>query len=623
MNRHAMAIAAFALAASFCMAQSQPRNTPSKTSSGTKDPKAAAGPVVNDSKWTKGPSKEWFVNWDKALDEARKTGKALFILNTGSDWCGWCKRLRAEVLDQSEFIKFARRNLVLVYLDNPHGKPLCEEQTAHNRHIVKALRFGGGVPQVVVMNAKGEKLGVISGGGQKKDEYLKKLKETLEMKGETIDGEDARLLFSEGYAKTVAGEPPAPDGERREAAGANASRATAPDKATGAPKDKPGTDPLPLYAHTLPEEFANRFRAARKNGQGIRNAMKSMEGFDLITWPEGSSVKLVEANGKATLQMRNTKDNQKTLAICLHGDGCNLKLEAARKSNSASMYRFDGNGYKPSLFTYNFYVNPWSQIVLSSINGKTQEEIKTFFEQRTGKWPEGSWVKYDRQRNRLVVFSGDYNIASVGRTLKNDIIDPSKPLPAPPSLCGFGLGEKDDSKKGPKENRWADDYAPPRKPLAGIGKCALYYNSDGELERVAAIKETVEIFDLGREDAPEEFDFARFEDLLEKGFAEAESICKTHALANKLMLGFHDGRDRNAAIQELKDTGECKFMFLIPYGTQSQFIGEYYPYSFVSRDMVSLTVRASLSSFKIPFRDDKRPGRKLMRVGTVFQLEIP
>ena len=64
-----MAIAAFALAASFCIAQSQPRNTPSKTSSGTKDPKAAAGagPVVNDSKWTKGPSKEWFVNWDKAL----------------------------------------------------------------------------------------------------------------------------------------------------------------------------------------------------------------------------------------------------------------------------------------------------------------------------------------------------------------------------------------------------------------------------------------------------------------------------------------------------------------------------------------------------------------------------
>ena len=73
---------------------------------------AAVAAGVDDSNWQPGPSEAWFVNWDKALAEARKSGKALFLLNTGSDWCGWCKRLKADVLDTPEFAEFAREKLV-------------------------------------------------------------------------------------------------------------------------------------------------------------------------------------------------------------------------------------------------------------------------------------------------------------------------------------------------------------------------------------------------------------------------------------------------------------------------------------------------------------------------------
>ena len=126
---------------------------------------ASVAAAVDDASWRGGPSEAWFVNWDKALAEARKTNKALFLLNTGSDWCGWCKRLKADVLDTPEFAKFASQKLVLVYLDSPNRNPLGKEQKAHNRLIVKSLPFGGGVPHVLVMNAKGEKLGEIGGGG--------------------------------------------------------------------------------------------------------------------------------------------------------------------------------------------------------------------------------------------------------------------------------------------------------------------------------------------------------------------------------------------------------------------------------------------------------------------------
>lgn len=58
----------------------------------------AAG-AIDDSSWRRGPSDAWFVNWDKALPKSRNSGKAMFLLNTGSDWCSWSKKLKDEVLD--------------------------------------------------------------------------------------------------------------------------------------------------------------------------------------------------------------------------------------------------------------------------------------------------------------------------------------------------------------------------------------------------------------------------------------------------------------------------------------------------------------------------------------------
>ncbi len=185
-----------ALTVVFAIVQAGSLCASTKSSPGVADQAA-----VDDSQWRGGPSEAWFVNWDKALAEAKKTGKPLFLLNTGSDWCGWCKRLKAEVLDKPEFAEFASKNLVLVYLDSPSRNPLGKAQKEHNKQIVKALPFGGGVPHVLVVNGKGEKLGAIGGGGIALDKYLERLRGILAAKGEKINGESAATLFSEGYAK--------------------------------------------------------------------------------------------------------------------------------------------------------------------------------------------------------------------------------------------------------------------------------------------------------------------------------------------------------------------------------------------------------------------------------------
>src|SRR6478609_8211905 len=47
----------------------------------------------------------------------------LVLLNfTGSDWCGYCKHMQAEIFSKPQFQDYAAKNLVLVELDFPRFK---------------------------------------------------------------------------------------------------------------------------------------------------------------------------------------------------------------------------------------------------------------------------------------------------------------------------------------------------------------------------------------------------------------------------------------------------------------------------------------------------------------------
>ena len=153
---------------------------------------------VDDSNWRPGPSPDWFVNWDKALADARARDTALFILNNGSDWCGTCKAFKTNVLDKAEFIEFARENLTLLYIDIPIRNPLSEEQKLHNWLVEKYVPFGQGVPSVVLMNTKGEKLGSAWHGRKSVGEYIDLLRTIVAAKGESA--KSAERLFKNGYA---------------------------------------------------------------------------------------------------------------------------------------------------------------------------------------------------------------------------------------------------------------------------------------------------------------------------------------------------------------------------------------------------------------------------------------
>ncbi len=121
--------------------------------------------------------KGWYDDYDTALKAAQTAQKKLFVLFTGSDWCGWCKKLKADVLDGKEFKDYASGKLILLYVDSPSPKvQMSEELRNSNRKL--AEKFGArGFPTSVLLDAQGKEIGKIVGAP---GDFLDRLKKAVE-----------------------------------------------------------------------------------------------------------------------------------------------------------------------------------------------------------------------------------------------------------------------------------------------------------------------------------------------------------------------------------------------------------------------------------------------------------
>ena len=86
---------------------------------------------------------EWNTDVNKVVNLSIQTGKPLFFFFTGSDWCGWCKRLQREVFFKPEFAVWANKNVVLVELDFPRRTKLSAELQKQNRELQQMFGVRG------------------------------------------------------------------------------------------------------------------------------------------------------------------------------------------------------------------------------------------------------------------------------------------------------------------------------------------------------------------------------------------------------------------------------------------------------------------------------------------------
>ena len=93
----------------------------------------------------------WYTDLTKANDVSKTSGKPIFALFTGSDWCGWCKKLQREVFAKQEFIDWANKNVVLLELDFPRYKQLSAELKKQNQDLMNHFQVQG-FPTVWMFN---------------------------------------------------------------------------------------------------------------------------------------------------------------------------------------------------------------------------------------------------------------------------------------------------------------------------------------------------------------------------------------------------------------------------------------------------------------------------------------
>jgi len=147
----------------------------------------------------------WLTDLDEGIKVAKAEKKAILVDFTGSDWCGWCIRLKKEVFDQKEFAA-ATKDFVLVELDYPQKKQQSAEVKAKNK--VWAEKFSiEGFPTIMLLDSNGEpfaQTGYEAGGPVKYLAHLADLMKsnTAEGKAKLAQGKKDEILVR-GYGEAL------------------------------------------------------------------------------------------------------------------------------------------------------------------------------------------------------------------------------------------------------------------------------------------------------------------------------------------------------------------------------------------------------------------------------------
>jgi protein disulfide-isomerase len=119
----------------------------------------------------------WHTDLNKAVNISISENKPMMLFFTGSDWCGWCIRLKKEVFNYPEFEAWTKDNVVLVELDFPRRKTIDPKILNQNRELARIFGVSG-YPTVWFVNPqkldtnklnfiKLGKLGYLAGGTNK------------------------------------------------------------------------------------------------------------------------------------------------------------------------------------------------------------------------------------------------------------------------------------------------------------------------------------------------------------------------------------------------------------------------------------------------------------------------
>ena len=123
----------------------------------------------------------WLTDYEAAKAKAKSDNKLVLLEFTGSDWCGYCKRMQAEIFSKPQFQDYAAKNLILVELDFPRTKPQSDTVRKQNMHLASEYDIEG-FPTTIVLSPDGKRVanffGYLEGGPEPLIAALEKLRKS-------------------------------------------------------------------------------------------------------------------------------------------------------------------------------------------------------------------------------------------------------------------------------------------------------------------------------------------------------------------------------------------------------------------------------------------------------------
>ncbi len=120
---------------------------------------------------------QWVTDYAMGMDQAKRENKPVFLYFTGSDWCGWCKKLDQEALSQPAFAQSIGNQFVFIKLDFPMNRNSNDSLMQQNTKLKQQYGVTG-FPTVILLDAQGTfiaETGYRSGGGEAYATYIKQL----------------------------------------------------------------------------------------------------------------------------------------------------------------------------------------------------------------------------------------------------------------------------------------------------------------------------------------------------------------------------------------------------------------------------------------------------------------
>lgn len=119
----------------------------------------------------------WEVDLNEAYKKSQATGKPIMANFTGSDWCGWCIKLKKTVFTKKEFMEWAKKNFILLELDYPRRTQIPAKFKQQNAQLQQAFKISGYPTVWVFEMTKDETTGNVNLNGLARTGYKGTVKE--------------------------------------------------------------------------------------------------------------------------------------------------------------------------------------------------------------------------------------------------------------------------------------------------------------------------------------------------------------------------------------------------------------------------------------------------------------